>query len=151
VLWSLLLLAALVTGPGGIALAGGDSVITPGIGAGRIKLGESKDSVLHTLGKADNVNDSGEGYVVYEYYRPWMQVVVHDGRVQVILVRDKAFRTTRGIGVGTPMAEAEASLAPGYERRDGQAGPELISSEGIRFLFGKGDKVICIEVRAPSR
>lgn len=74
--------------------------IIPGVSAGGINLGDSKDKVVQILGEPIGTEDKDSGYQIYQY--PNIKVWFDDSDLvsQIGLYMGCEFKTDDGIGVG---------------------------------------------------
>ena len=144
-----LLLGLLLTWAGTLPAAAKDEpMIIPGQSVGDIHLGDSKDRVIEVLGNPELIGDTDTKpkSFNYQYFKKKMYVNVLNDKVGWIMCLSGDYHLKGGAGIGSSMTEIEAALGTSYQRKDGNAGPELTYPSGVRVLFYQ-DRVLGIEVR----
>lgn len=123
-------------------------LITPGVGVGDLRIGDTTEQLIELLGKPEleAVTDTVPKANVYQYYKRQITVLCRDGKVSSIMVLNSGCRTQNGVGVGSSISEVESALGSDCERKQGNVGPEYTYASGIRILF-LNDRAIGVEVR----
>jgi SmpA / OmlA family len=149
-LWTLLL----AVHPAGVR-AEEPGLIEPGVGIGRVKLGDTKEQMLAVMGSPLMIGETlGEpkkyNYQYHRNHRQDLYINVYQNKVELIMCLSPDYHLKSGLGVGSSLNEFEAQSGESYQRKEGSVGPELLYPSGLRVIFYEG-RAMGLEVRPAKK
>lgn len=130
-------------------------LIEPGVGVGRVKLGETKEQMLAVMGTPMLVGETMEepkkfNYQFHRNHHQDLYINVFKNKVELIMCLSGDYHLKNGLGVGSSLNEFESQAGESYQRKEGSIGPELVYPSGLRVIFYEG-RAMGLEVRPAKK
>jgi len=121
-------------------------VVTPGVGVGSVKLGQTEAQIRQALGAPREIRPGSSDTRLF-IFDGLMLLINKEKQVIGLTVSGAGYKTAEGVGVGSAAAEVEKRFGPGLRRGEGNL---TYPGRGLGFTFDGQGKASHLYVFKPE-